>query len=449
MKVSVKHVLLFGLMMASISPIWADGSTLASSDSLPAAWSYSDCVNYARSHNIKLQQSVLTRKSSAYDTEAAKAQLFPTLEAATTQSYTNYPSPQTGNYSNNYNGSYGLNAGWTLYDGSKRSNTIKKSQLQEQINDLSIDEINNNLETEILSDYLQILYAKESIDIAEKTMEISKAQKDRAYQLMKAGKTSRVDYTQLESQYQADLYSVVEAKSNYDSKKMALKQLLELGIGYDLNLDNLTFTDAQVLQSLPDKTAVYNTALGWMPSFKSNQLQQNMSDLNVNIAKSTAYPQITLNGSVGTSNASHTGYNFGDQLKNGLHEQIGVTLSVPIFDQKTTKTNVAKAQIDKLNAQLDYHDLANTLSQNVESAYIDARSAQAKYLSGKESVKSAALNDELTNEQFKIGLVNTLELLTSHNKLLTAQQELLQSKYMAILNIKMLDYYQNKPITLP
>lgn len=109
---------------------------------------------------------------------------------------------------------------------------------------------------------------------------------------------------------------------------------------------------------------------------------------------------------------------------------------------------MAKAKIDKLNTSLKLQSKLNDVAQNVETYYIEAGNAQAKYVSGKKQLQSAELTDELTNEQFKLGLVNTLDLLSSHNSLLSARQELLQAKYMAILNIKMLDFYQNKGITL-
>ena len=151
---------------------------------------------------------------------------------------------------------------------------------------------------------------------------------------------------------------------------------------------------------------------------------------------------------MGTGNGSGTGYSFGDQLLNGLNEHIGVTLSIPILDNKTNKSNVAKAKIEKLNTSLKLQSKLNDVAQSVENYYIEAQNAQAKYVSGKKQLASAELTDELTNEQFKLGLVNTLDLLSSHNSLLNARQELLQSKYMTILNIKMLDFYGNKGITL-
>lgn len=444
---NIRYFFLLGLMFVVSVGVNAQDVSNTSSDG--NIWSYAKCVEYAKQNNIKLQQSQLTKKSGLVSLEAAKAQWFPTLQGAVSQNYTNYPRPADGMNKNSYNGSYGLSAGWTVWDGNSRTNTIKRTEIEDKVNDLAIEEIYNNLETEILTDYLEILYAYEAIDIANKSLEVSKMQMDRAQQLMKAGKMSKVDYSQLESQYQGDLYNVVSAKSTYDTKVMNLRRLLKLGINDDISVDKLSFTSQEVLQPLTAKDIIYNEAIAWMPAFKSNQLQAQANDLDVKIAKSGKMPKINLNGAIGTGNSSGTGYSFSNQLLNGLNEQIGVTMTVPILDNKSTKANVAKAQIAKLNTQLGYRDLENSLAQSIESTYIEAKNNQAKYATGVEQLKSAELTDELTNEQFKLGLVNTLDLLTTHNKLLNARLELLQSKYMAILSIKMLDYYQNKGIQLP
>lgn len=434
----------------------------ASVQQLPQSWSFNECVEYAKANNIDLRQSMLTRESSGYDLEAAQGQWLPTFNFSTSHSLSNYPSPAGGNFSydenngtltsiskNTYNGSYSIMGGWTIYNGNQRRNNIKRNELQNDINDMAIEQLNNSLETQILNYYLQILYAREAIDIARQSLEVSEAQMKRGEELMNAGSMSRVDYVQLESQYQTDKYNVVTAESNYETYKTQLKQLLELGIDYDMQIDSIAFGDEMILQPLPDKVEVYNTAIAWLPEVQQSALQQDMSELDIKIAKSGYLPTISLNGSVGTGTNSSSDFSFGSQMKHNFNEQIGVTLSIPIFDAKQTKTEVAKARIDKMNTILDYRSLLNDVAQTIESAYLDARNSQAQYASSKEAVRSAELTDELTNEQFKLGMVNTLDLLSSHNALLTARVQLLQAKYMALLNLKMLDYYQHKGITLP
>lgn len=433
-----------------------------SNDSVVHSWSYAECVEYAKANNIELKQSQLTRESSEYDLEAAKGKWLPTFNFSTSHSLSNYPWPSGGNFTynenngtlnsvskNTYNGSYGINGGWTIFDGNQRRNNIKRSELQNDINDMSVAQVSNNLETQILDYYLQILYARDAIEIARQTLEVSEAQMLRGAELMAAGRMSKVDYVQLESQYHTDKYNVVSAESTYETNKTQLKQLLELGIDYELQVDSIEFSDEAILQPLPDKTEVYRTAVAWLPEVQQSAMQLDMSDIDIKIAKSGYMPTISLNGSLGTGSNSSNDFSFGSQMKNNFSEQIGITLSVPLFDGKQTKTEVAKARVSKLNSELDHYNLLNDVAQVIESAYLDARNSQAQYVSSLEAVRSAELTDELTNEQFSLGLVNTLDLLSSHNALLTARLQLLQAKYMALLNLKMLDYYQHESITLP
>ncbi|MGM9804433.1 MAG: TolC family protein [Muribaculaceae bacterium] len=444
------HRLSLAAAVIAIMPLLHAQEQEVGTEQLPLKWSYEQCVDYARSHNIKLQQSVLTQRSSTYDIQAAKGGWLPSLSFSTSQNYSNYPhTGNSGNSSNTYSGTYGLNAAWTMLDGGQRTNSIKRAQTLNQAYEYTVQEQDDNLRLQILQYYLQIMYAKEAIEIANKNLEVSKQEMERAKQLMESGRLSRVDYVQLESQYHNDLYNVTSAQTNLASQKSALKQLLQLGIAYDIELQDVTFTEEQVLQAIPNKEQVYAQAISWMPALKGSQLQQQISEYDINIAKSSIKPKVSVNASAGTNHATGMGKSFGDQLLDGLHENIGLTLSVPIFDQNSTKSQVAKAKIAKLNAELDTQQMLQDISQNVETCYLEAINAQAKYISGKKTLASAELTDQLTNEQFRIGKVNTLDLLSSHATLANARQELLQLKYLAILNLKMLQYYQNNQIILP
>ena len=420
----------------------------ANADELPSVWSYQDCVDYAHEQNISLRQARLKKLSSSYDLEAAKAQWFPTLNFSTSQGFTNYPRPADNQKSNTYTGTYNFNANWTIYNGKKRENTIKKEKINEDYYDLNTEQLENNLKTQILIQYLQILYSKEAIQVAKEAADVSKYQMERAEELMNTGRLSKVDYTQLKSQYSQDLYTVTNAESTYETYKLELKNLLQLGIANDMNLQTVEFTEEEVMQALPNKIDVYNKAVTWLPELKKYQLSVDMSDLDIEIAKAQGRPTLTANASVGTQNGTGTGYSFGDQLLNGLNEHIGVTFSVPIIDQKTTKTAVAKAKVNKLTSELDVLDQLKTIGDDIEGYYISANRMQAEYQSGKAKLESTQLTDELTNEKFKIGKVNTLELMQAHRDYYDARISLLQSKYMAILNIKMLKYYLNEGITL-
>ena len=411
-------------------------------------WTYSDCVEYARQHNISLKQSQLSEETSQYSLEASRAQWEPSLNFATTHSFSNTPFREQGD-KNAYNSSYGLNASWTIWNGGERENTIKRDELQTRISALNTNDIMRSLETEILSLYISILYAREAIDINIEAASVSQAQAERARQLMEAGRLSRVDYTQLQAQYEQDRYAVVNAESSYDNQRMQLKKLLELGISQEITLAPIDWDDAQVLASLPPIEDSYRLALATDAQIQAGELDIESADLDVKIAKAGYYPAISLNAGVGTSYMAPGEGAFGEQMKRGLNESIGLTLSIPIADNRRTKTAVAKANVQRLNAELQNESRRNSIAQTIEGLYIDLKGAQAKYVSGLEQVKSTSLSAELVGEQFNLGLVNTVELLTAHNAALQARRELLQSKYMAMLDHKLIEFYRTATVTMP
>lgn len=413
----------------------------------PERWTYSQCLDYAYQKNISLQQLILANRQDEATSEQSKAQWQPTLGFSTTQGFVNYAAPADGQTANVYAGSYGINASWTVYNGGIRRNQIKYDEMQQRISALGIDDYRYTLQTEILTRYLNILYAREAITIAEQNVEVSKYQMERAEALMNSGKLSRVDYSQIESQYHADRYSLTEAETNLATAKMNLKSLLELGIDTEFDVADIDFSESEIAAELPRKTDVFQSACSWMPALQRYSLASEAEQLAIDIARGGYYPTVALNASVGTSNTSGNG-SVGTQLKERLNEQVSVTVSVPILDQKKNKTAVTKAKIAQLNADLDYQNAVTSLSQTIEGIYIDAENAQARYESCSEKLKSASLTDELVNEQFRLGLVNTLDLLNAHSSLLTAQQELLQAKYLTILNKRLLNFYQTQQISL-
>ncbi len=412
-----------------------------------AGWTYKQCVDYALNNNISLRKLRLDKETDNATLYESKAQWHPSLNFATTQGFTNYARQQEDTDRNIYAGSYGLNASWTVFNGNARRNQIKADELQLEVSQLGIDDCEYTLQTEILTRYLNILYYQESVGIAQRNLEVSEYQKERAEALMESGKMSRVDYSQIESQYHSDKYSLTSAESSLASSTIELKTLLELGIDADFDIAPADFTDNDITYPLPDKADVYADACAWMPSLQQYRVTGQISDYNIAIAKGGYYPQISLNASVATANNSGGG-NFGTQLLDRMNEQISLSVNIPILDNRRNKTAVTKAKIEKLNAELDLESALTTLSQTIENIYIDAVNAQANYESCTEQVKSAKLSDELVNEQFRLGMINTLDLLNAHNTLYAAQLQQLQAKYMAILNIKLLEFYQTSNITL-
>ena len=436
------------------------GLRLLSAQEKPQEWTLKNCIDYALTQNIQLKKSKIALESSQVDSKSARAKLFPSLSFGSTQQYINTPFPEgnsldnyvvtgsKGSSKNSYTGNYSLRSSMTLYNGGKLRNNIKSSKLQEQVQQYSVEEEIDNIETSITESFLQILYAQESVKINEETVALSKLQCERGKALLEAGSISQSDYAQLESQYSSDKYQLVLSQTTLESNIQTLKQLLEMDMTETLSISTPTLEAHDVLTPLPGKEEVYQSALNFIPSIQSGKLGIDIAKLEHKNAKAGYYPTLDLSASVGTGHISGSDSNFGQQMKNKLNESIGLTLSVPIFSNRENKSAVEKAKLQISEAELEYLNAQKELQKIIEDIYLDATSSQAQYAAAIEQVKASKTSYNLAQEQFNLGMKNTVELLTEKNNFLSAQQEMLQAKYMAILNAQLLRFYQGKEITL-
>ncbi|MCH5224430.1 MAG: TolC family protein [Muribaculaceae bacterium] len=427
----------------------SDDVTSQSPMMMPAVWTYDDCVNWAIANNIDIRSAMLSVLESDQNIGMAKDAYLPYVGFSTNQSFTNYAAPAYGQTRNSYNSSYNINASWTIWEGNARKYRVETNKLFKIQQQLYGDDVVKNLQLGILQAYLNILYSAEAIDIARKSLEVSTAQAQRTKRLMETGRTSRVDYAQIESQKAQDEYNLVQAQSSYASAKVTLKNLLNLSLDYELNIQEVDFSDNLVNAPLPTKTQVFEIAMNWLPQFKSNELNKSIFNYNLKIAKAGYLPSISLNGGLGTAYNSTGGFSWGKQMKNFFNENIGLSFSVPIYDGNATRRAINIAKLQALDYDLTQTQLKNELSQTIENLFIESDNARAKYISGQTQLEATTLTAELVDRQFELGLVNPLELLTAHNNLLNARLELLQSKYMAILSNKTIDFYATRQVSIP
>jgi outer membrane protein len=412
-------------------------------------WDLDSCINYAMKQNIQIKKSKIALEESREDTKTTRAAMFPSLSFSSSHSLVTTPLNNVGEGNrSSYSGNYGFNSELTVYDGGKRTKAIEQSGIQNRIKELSISQAEKDIRIAITQNYIQILYAYESVKTNQSTVDLSLAQLNRAKELLKAGSKSKSDVAQLESQYSTDKYQLVVAETTLKDYKLQLKQLLELDGNEEMDLLLPELQNNNVLLPLPDKMAVYSTALSIMPEIESSKLSTQAANMDVSIAKAGYMPTLSLSAGVGTSHTTGTDYTFGQQVKNGWNNSIGLSVSIPIFNNRKTKSAVQKAKLQVMDSELSELNEQKTLFKTIETIYLDAVSSQNRFKAATEKLQSTKTSYELINEQFNLGMKNTVELLTEKNNVLSAQQEVLQAKYMTILNIQLLKFYQGEQITL-
>jgi outer membrane protein len=415
----------------------------------PIVWTLRNTIDYALKNNIQIQKSKLNKQVNEETYKQAKSSIFPTISVGVSESFSNIKdSTKNFRYNQSFISNYSINSSLTLFNGFKTSNNIKEQKLCLQTGDLAIKVAENNIEITITETYLQILFARESVRTSELTLEISKSQMERGQLLYDAGSISQSDYSQLQSQYSKDSYTLIGAKNTFETQVLNLKQLLEFGINDTIDLYYPEIVDSDVIAFLPPKKEVYETALSFLPEIETNKINIKIAEYDLEKSTGDLYPSLSLSAGVLTGSANNDKESYGTQLNNNLYQDVVLSLNINIFNQRTIKTNIAKSKIAIEVAKLNSISAEKDLLKTVESVYLDVVSSQNRFIAATEGLKSAKLTYELVENEFNLGMKNTFEFLSQKNAYLTAQQEYLQAKYATILNQKLLDFYQNRKINL-
>lgn len=443
-----KHTLAALLLMATSSLAFAQKT-----------WTLQECLDYAVANNIQIQQKRISAASSHEDLLQSKSALFPSLSFSTNQSANWRPfAESTINLTNgsmttnrntvSYNGSYGINANWTVWNGNRNTNTIKQNKLSEESAALSAEQQANTIQEQITQLYVQVLYETEAVKVCKEIIKASELQRDRAKTMVEVGSLAKVDLAQLEAQVTQDQYSLVQAETQLANYKLQLKQLLELHDTEAFEVATPEIADAKVLASIPNEQDVYASALSTRPEIKAGELNIASSEIAVSSARAGYMPTLSINAGIGSNNSSGQHTDFFKQVKTNLSNSIGLSISVPIFDNMQTRTNIRKAKYNLQTNHLDLQSQQKQLYSSIENYWLNATSSQQQYRYAKKNAESMKESYDLVSEQFNLGLKNIVELTTGKNNMLQAEQQLLQAKYTALLNQAMLRFYAGDKITL-
>ena len=422
-------------------------------------WTLQECMEYALENNIQLQQKKIAAASSHEDVLQSKSALFPSLSFSTNQNVSWRPfAESTINLTNgsmttnrntvSYNGSYGLNANWTVWNGNRNINNIKQDKLSEEIAQLDVEQQANSIQEQVAQLFVQVLYETEAVKVCEEIIKSSEMQRDRAQKMVELGSLARVDLVQLEAQVSQDHYSLAQAESQLANYKLQLKQLLEIHDNetFDIVVPNLP--EEEMFSIIPDEQSVYNAALANRPEIQSSMLNVASSEIAIANARAGYMPTVSLTVGMGSNNSSGQHTAFTEQIKKNLSNSVGLSVSMPIFDNLQTRTNIRKAKYTYQTNVLNLQSQQKQLYSTIENCWLNATTSLRQYQSAKANVASMQESYDLVSEQFNLGLKNIVELTTGKNNLLQAEQQLLQTKYTAILNYAMLKFYAGENIEL-
>lgn len=432
----------------------------AGAQEAPKQWSLEECIRYAIENNIDLKQKELERQNQEVTLHTSKYSWLPSLNASIGENFGFGRSESKDGLivdRNSANTSANIQLSMPVFDGFKIPNDIAARKLDLKASIETLNKAKEDLSINVASYYLQVLYNKEMLKIAELQVALSSEQVTKTEALYNAGKVPVSQLYDMKAQLAKDEVTLTESKNNVKLALLDLTQTLELerdGENFDVLEPETGDAVEQYMSSIIPPDQVYDYAVGVKPQVKEQEYLLESQKKMLKVAQAGFYPK--LNFSAGYSNGYYHNFGdgdynnvpFSDQLKNNGQKSIGFSLSIPIFNRFQVRNSVRSARIAIHNRELMMENTKKTLYKEIQQAYYNATAAQEKYVSSDKSVDASKIAFSYAEERYGAGKSTVFEYSEAKTKYAQSLAEQTQSKYNFIFRAKILDFYNGTPITL-
>jgi len=417
-------------------------------------WSLQKCIDYALTNNITIKQYEINTQYQQNELDQAKNNRLPDLNASVSQSLSFGRSQQSdGTYKALNTSSTNFNIGTSalIYAGGRLNNRIANLDfvLKKSLEDLQ--KAKDDVTLNIASGYLEILFAKELIKVAEAQIDQTQKQIERTKTLVEAGKVAEGTLLELKAQLASEELDMVTRQNALQIALMNLSQMLELDSYSNFDIETPELPEMKAQASISEAAQVYGKAVLNRPEIKSADYQLRSAEAQLKVAQSSLYP--TLSASAGFSDPYYNVLNvaeesFGKQLRNNNSKYVGLSLNIPIFNKFQSKTNIENSKLQIKNYQLQLESTKKELRKQIEQVYTNALASQKRFNANRVASKSMSESFRYIEEKYNVGRVSSVEYNDAKTKLAIAESNLIQAKYEFIFRSKILDFYNGIPISL-
>lgn len=414
-------------------------------------WTLKECVDYALENNISVKQSELDKLNQQQSVTEAKGSFLPSLNASASQNF-NFGSSidvTGGRVSADYrSNNYSLNSNIILFDGFANVNTLNQAKINVAVQEANITKMKNDIALNVVNAYLQVLFAKEQIKIAQFQVDISQKEVERIGSLVDVGLAPKGDLLNIKATLSSDEQTLIDATNSFDIATLRLAQLLQLSEGTIL-VEDIEVEKPSESIIANEANVIFEKAVVSFPEIKAAKLTIESAEKGINISKARYLPSLSFNYSLSTAYQHRQGYPdffpYSEQLDNNLGHILGLTLSVPIFNRFQFRSAVNRAAINKERAEYSLESEKIRLRESVQIAYTDAKSASKSFDAAKNSVEAQKEAFDYAQERFQVGNMNAFDFNQTKNRLFSAESQLLRAKYDFTFKIKVLEFYYGIP----
>jgi len=424
---------------------------------LPAGpYDLQTAVNIALENNLTLKRSELNQLSNEATVLQNKGARLPTLStgASTGFRWGRSVNPVTNLFETARIGNVNLsaNSSVTLFAGSRISNNLTQSKLDLEAGLFNIQVTKNNITLNIINLFVNVVFNREQVGIAESQLTTSKEQLDQTTKLVAAGSLPLADKLDLQAQNATNELEVINAKNSLRISKLNLAQAMQIPFTEDFQVVEPEFIINDGLMASENPSDIFDTAVEIMPEIKLAKVNVESAEYGVKIARGSFLPTVGIGGNI-FSNYVDRSFgseppSFGAQIQDNLSQSLNLNLSIPIFSQFNNMASVQRARVQKQISEVAEVEAKNTLRQDIESAYNSALSAQQSYEANLVRLDAVQESFRIAQQRLDVGAINSVDFQVAQNNLFNTQADLLNAKYTYIFRVKVLDFYLGNPINL-
>ena len=412
-------------------------------------WSLEQCVKHALENNITILQAQNSLLSSEQDIVSARGNFLPAVNSnisggASLGNIEVFP----GEFRDRefYSTSLGLGFSQSVFNGFRNINLLNQSKLSLERNQYELEKLKDDISLNVANAYLNVLFNKENLDLANSQVEFSKFQISQVQTLVEAGSEPMSTLIETQATYSRDIQNLTIAENSHVLSLLSLSQLLQLPFeNFDVEIVQIDAPSTNLMYD--DVAPIINYAMENRNEIKVAERDIELSRLSTKISKSAYLPNISMgygfNASANFSNLTSDDQLI-DQLNDNKGHSVNMNISIPIFNRNQTKAQVKKSKIQEETTNLAFDQVKLNLESTIQRAFTDAKAALRAFEAAELSLGSQILAFENSKQRFNLGALNSFDLEQSRIRLLNARSSQINAKYDFIFKTKVLDYYLGK-----
>ena len=416
-------------------------------------WTLEQCIRHALDHNLTVKQNRIAVSQSEIELNTAENRRLPGVSASASESVSAGRSLLGNNtYATNTNSTatgFNIGAEIPVFQGFQLRNNIALSRLNLAAATADLERAQDDIRVAVAQAYVQVLYNREILAVAENQVGIDSLQVDRLAEMNRVGKASPVDLAQQQAAYAQSLYQRTLASNNLRLSLLDLTQLLELPDpeGFDVAPPPAEALEMRLVERAED---IYAAAVDSRASIRAEKLRLEAAGARIAVAKGSFLPSLSLSGGVGTgyyTSSLGASASFGSQMKNNFSQQLGLSLSIPIFARMGNRNNLRSAELSARSQELQLENAQKSLYKEIQQAWYAARASQDKYYGSLQVRESARESFGLVSAKYENGKAGITEFNEAKNALMKAEADLVQARCEQLFQTRLLLFYKGENLS--